>query len=423
MYRDLKNCSSDSTEYNTLTLNLENYNFILRRNIYLAKKSYYANLFQNYKSDVKQTWSAISNVVNRKHKSQFTLDRININGTVTNNKKNIINYLNDYFTNIGSNIMHKINKSTSDNSNTHFTHFLQNPATSIFSFQLVTENEIYEVIKYLNFKNSCGSDGISSKLIKYIIEELSMPLTVIINQIFTTSFFPDNLTTAKIHPLLLAGDPLLATNYRPISLLTSISKIFEKIIFNQLTNYLSLNNILTDSQYGFRKNHSTQSAALELIDRLMISMDKGKTPLAIFLDFSKAFSTSDHEILLYKLKYYGIKDKVLFLFRNYLTNRRQYTELGGSKSNLSNIKTGVPQGSILGQDLCCFYCISNIYADDPTFIADLDNIPKNEQERKINSELQIINLWLKSNELSLNCKKSKFIVFYKPPRKQLFQSS
>ena len=117
---------------------------------------------------------------------------------------------------------------------------------------------------------------------------------------------------------------------------------------------------MTDSQYGFRKNHSTQSAALELIDGLMISMDKGKTPLAIFLDFSKAFSTSDHEILLYKLKYYGIKDKVLFLFRNYLTNRRQYTELGGSKSNLSNIKTGVPQGSILGQDLCCFYCISMI---------------------------------------------------------------
>ena len=184
---------------------------------------------------------------------------------------------------------------------------------------------------------------------------------------------------------------------------------------------------MTDSQYGFRKNHSTQSAALELIDRLMISMDKGKTPLAIFLDFSKAFDTLDHEILLYKLKYYGIKDKALFLFRNYLTNRRQYTELGGVKSNLSNIKTGVPQGSILGPLLFLLYIndIADItkylktiiYADDTTFIADLDNIPKNEQERKINSELQIINLWLKSNKLSLNCKKSKFIVFYKPPRK------
>ena len=123
----------------------------------------------------------------------------------------------------------------------------------LFSFQLVTENEIYEVIKCHNSKNSCGSDGISSKLIKYIIEELSMPLTVIINQIFTTGIFPDNLNTAKIHPLLKAGNPLPATNYRPISLLTSISKIFEKIIFNQLTNYLSLNNILTDSRYGFRK--------------------------------------------------------------------------------------------------------------------------------------------------------------------------
>ena len=117
MYRHLKNYSSDSTKYITLKLNLGTYDYILRRNIYLAKQSYYANLFQKYKSDVKQTWSAISDVVNRKHKSQLTLDRININGTVTNNKQNIINYLNDYFTNIGSNIMHKINKSTSDNSN------------------------------------------------------------------------------------------------------------------------------------------------------------------------------------------------------------------------------------------------------------------------------------------------------------------
>ena len=183
--------------------------------------------------------------------------------------------------------------------------------------------------------------------------------------------------------------------------------MFEKIIFNQLTNFLSLNNILTDSEYGFRKNHSTQSAALELIDRLMISMDKGKTPLAIFLDFSKAFDTLDLEILLYKLKYYGIKGKALFLFFYYPTNSRQHTGLGGLKSNLSNIKTGVPQGSILGPLLFLLYkndiadvtkyLKTIIYADDTTFIADLDNIPKNEKERKINSE-QIINLWLKSNK-------------------------
>ena len=134
MYRDLKNYSSDSTEYKTIKLNFGTYNFILRRNIYLAKKPYYANLFQKYKFDVKQTWSGISDVVNRKHKSQFSSDRLNSNGTITKNKNNIINYLNDYFTSIGSIIMHKINKeSTSDNLNTHFTHFLRDPATYTFS--------------------------------------------------------------------------------------------------------------------------------------------------------------------------------------------------------------------------------------------------------------------------------------------------
>ena len=127
------------------------------------------------------------------------------------------------------------------------------------------------------------------------------------------------------------------------------------------------------------------------------------------------------------MKHYGIKDKAQFLFRNDLTNRRQYTELGGLKSNLLQIKTGVPQGSILGPLLFLVnindiaditkYLKTVFYADDTTFIADLDNIPKNEQKRIINTELEIANLWLKSNKLSLNCKKSKFIVFYKPPRK------
>ena len=132
-------------------------------------------------------------------------------------------------TNIGSNIMHKINKeSTSDNLNTHFTHFFRNPATSTFSFKLVTENEIYDVIKCPNSKNSFGSDEISSKLIKYITDELSMPLTVIIKQIFTTGIFPDNLKTVKIHLLLKAGDPLLATNYPPISFWTIFQKKSKK---------------------------------------------------------------------------------------------------------------------------------------------------------------------------------------------------
>ena len=125
----------------------------------------------------------------------------------------------------------------------------------------------------------------------------------------------------------------------------------------------------------------------------MISMDKGKTTLAIFLDFSKAFDTLDHEILLYIIfYYYGIKGEALFLFCNYLTNRRQYTELRGHKSNMSSLKTGVPQGSILEPLLFLLYIndIADItkylkkiiYADDTTFIADLDNIPKNVQKRK-----------------------------------------
>ena len=137
------------------------------------------------------------------------------------------------------------------------------------------------------------------------------------------------------------------TNYRPISLLPSISKIFEKVIYKQLYVYFQESELFYNSQYGFRKGHSTELAVLELVDRLIHQMDEGKIPVGIFLDLSKAFDTLDHDILLYKLKYYGISGTPLKLIKHYLTNRTQYVSYDNIISNSLNISTGVPQGSIL----------------------------------------------------------------------------
>ena len=124
------------------------------------------------------------------------------------------------------------------------------------------------------------------------------PLTTIINQSLSTGIFPDQLKIAKVIPLYKKDDQYILDNYRPISLLPSLSKVFEKTVFLQLYEYLDKHNLLYKSQYGFRSLHSTEMASLEIIDIILKDLDKGKIPIGIFLDLSKAFDTLDHKILL-----------------------------------------------------------------------------------------------------------------------------
>ena len=149
-------------------------------------------------------------------------------------------------------------------------------------------------------------------------------MTLIVNQSLLTGIFPDSLKVAKITPIFKKDNPHITDNYRPISLLPAISKIFEKVAYGQVYDYFVENNLLYESQYGFRKLHSTELATLEITDKITKELDQGKLPLAIYLDLSKAFDTIDHNILLDKLKYYGIKGNSLSLFHSYLSDRKQY---------------------------------------------------------------------------------------------------
>ncbi len=148
---------------------------------------------------------------------------------------------------------------------------------------------------------------------------LIRPITLIINQMLNTGIFPDKRKVAKIIPIHKKDDKSLFTNYRPISLLTAISKIFEKVIFKQLYQFFQEMQLFYNGQYGFRTEHSTELAALELVDRVMVEMDTNNTPISIFLDLSKAFGTINHKILLDKLKYYGIDGLAHNLIESYLT--------------------------------------------------------------------------------------------------------
>ena len=250
---------------------------------------------------------------------------------------------------------------------------------------------------------------------------LLRPLTLIINLFLITGIFPSALKLAKVIPLHKKDSTVLMDNYRPVSLLTSISKVFEKVAHIQLSEYFVKNKLFFSSQYGFREDHSTELATLELVDHLNSEMDKKKYPFAIFMDLSKAFDTLDHSILLNKLNHYGIRNTELSWFQSYLTDRKQYVELNQVKSSLTTIVTGVPQGSILGPLLFLIYmndipCASSffkliLYADDTSL---LNSINISLQLNIINPNLEEINLelskiydWLAVNRLSLNVKKNQ----------------
>ena len=176
----------------------------------------------------------------------------------------------------------------------------------------------------------------------------------IINQSLTSGIFPNSLKIAKVTPIFKKENNKLITNYRPISVLPVISKIFETIIHEQLSEYFISNNLFCPQQYGFRKNSSTELAALELLDRVLDQMDKHKIPINFHIDLSKAF-----DILLDKLTYYGVTHPAKKIIESYLSNRKQFVQVGNIKFTMKQVSTGVPEGSIVGP-LLFNVCINDI---------------------------------------------------------------
>ena len=422
MYVTWKTTSVNHINYEQIKQRFKSYEKIVKKDIKEAKQRYFDQIFTAYKNDMKKTWKTINETLNRNKKNSNVASILYHNGNVLSNAKDIANAFNVYFANIGKNLASEIEQNITDNDD--YTQYVSTPLTETkLQFKCITDNDTQRAIDKLENKSSSGHDGISNKLLKLLKIELSKSLTLIINQMITTGIFPDSFKISKITPLFKKGDVSMLSNYRPISLLPTISKIFERILYNQLYDYFNSNNLLAEEQYGFRTNHSTEYAAVKLVDNVSKEMELGNTPTALYIDLSKAFDTLSFDILLYKLNYYGIKDNAFKLLKNYLTNRRQYVVYNSQNSETLDISTGVPQGSILGP-LFFSICINDLitvsnklkfimYADDTTIYFNLEDFDPYNLERDINNELEKITIWLKMNKLSLNVQKTKLMIFHR----------
>ena len=179
---------------------------------------------------------------------------------------------------------------------------------------------------------------------KSVLQYIDGQFTYICNLSLNQGVFPDILKIANVIPLYKKEHPMIFSNYRPVSLLCSLSKVLEKIMYNRVISLLNENDVLFKYQFGFRKSHSTYLALTVLMDKLIKSLENGNYVVGVFLDFSKAFDTVDHKILLAKLCHYGIRGSALDWFSSYLTNRKQFVTYSNEISALMNINCGVPQG-------------------------------------------------------------------------------
>jgi hypothetical protein len=424
LFKRWKKSPQNSDARDALKINLSTYNKILKKTIRQAKSNYYYQTFENSRNDIRSTWRNINLILKGESQDENLPKKLVIDGTEVTAQEEIINSLNSHFATVGE----KIASSIEPCANTSLLNFLEEPPPSSFSFTVTSTEMVRSTIMKLKSKSSSAADGMSTRTLKSLSHVLAEPICLIFNQSVLTGIFPDALKIAKVRALFKKGDTCNPNNYRPISILPAISKVFEKLMQMQLTSYFENHGLLCPGQYGFRSNHSTEFAAIELIDRISLKLEQNLTPLSIFIDLSKAFDCLNHEILLCKLQHYGLQTRALSLIRSYLSNRKQFVETNNFKSETCRITTGVPQGSILGPFLFLVYLndFKNAsskfkfinYADDTTLISTVSSFSLDRSTETINNELQKIQKWLNLNKLSLNIDKTKLMYFFHP-RKHL----
>ena len=387
-----------------------------------SKSQYYKTFFNEHCNNAKKTWEGIRNIIKVSTKNRSLPTKLRDGTNHITDLKDMAQKFNEFYVNIGDMVDKKIPQAKSK-----FSDFLKNSVPNSIFLSPVDDQEISDMFSKIDGSKSCGPNSIPSNLLKEHAKAFFSPVKEMINSSFVEGTFPSILKIAQVCTVFKKGELDLRENYRPISLLSNLSKLFERAMHSRVYNFLESSGLIFDLQFGFRKKHSTSHALLSILDEIRQNLDKNTFSCGVFVDLEKAFDTVNHNILLKKLEHYGIRNIANRWFESYLSDRKQFVSLGGTNSNNLPITCGVPQGSILGPLLFIIYIndmhnainFSKVhhFADDTNLLFSHKNLKV--LRKRVNSDLELLFDWLCANRLSLNVGKTEFVIFRPARSKRL----
>ena len=384
-------------------------------------------LYKTHKNP-KKIWQTINSITQRKTPKSQNLELLESAATPCE----AINKVNKYFSTIGKHLADDILKNPKRLANNDRIEPVGdlNPPVSSFVLLETDPDEVVTVIRSLRTDSATGWDKIPVGFLKATQLIISPIISHLVNICFAQGIFPTALKQAVITPVYKSGDRADPSNYRPISVLPSLSKIVERLINQRLVRYLTKNKLISPSQFGFRQGMSTEDAVLALASAVTEKVDSGSKCLAVFLDLKKAFDTVSVPTLLHRLEEIGVRGVPLKLFQEYLTERRYVVKIGLATSSEEIVTYGVGQGSVLGPTLFLIY-INNLcnmsikdahifsYADDTAIVFSGESW--NSVGRTAECGLSVVASWLDRNLLTLNIAKTNYICFSISNRSQPLQ--
>lgn len=380
----------------------------------LAKAAYYNNLFSHILSkNPKEKWKRLNVILNtNKHSEAVT--RLTIGGNELEGSQ-LATAFNQFFSEVAV-----------GNYSDEYFHFMGDKLAESLFLEPTDETEVFKIFRSIRDTNSLDACNIQSRPVKYVLHIIAPCLTYIYNTALSTGHFPTDMQLARVAVIYKKGDKNILGNYRPISVLPFFSKGLERIIHQRLHIFFVKHSVITECQYGFTKNRSTEHALLDQKEYILNNFEAQKLTIGIFVDFSKAFDSLNHNLLFAKLEHYGVRGHALSLIRSYLGSRKQYVQINHCSSDALTITHGVPQGSILGPLLFNVFIndICNVsqeakyimYADDCSIFLSSPNL--NQLTHAANCVLQTLEQWSSFNALKINQEKTKAIIFH-PKGKRL----